>query len=214
VDPMSSRDEPGTPAGTTRGRRTQAERRAETRRGLVAAAIALWAEHPVADVSLDRLAAAAGCTRGAFHGNFEDRAEFIGTVLAAIVAEAGRRLTAAVAAAPDPLAGLTAYIVESVRFVADEPAKAGALAAIVRHREAAGGAGYVDLARDGSVELVALLRDGQRAGLVRDLDVDLAAGAIRVTLDTQIRSGRVTDAAAAERVGAELGAFFEAAVRR
>ncbi|MCG8915233.1 TetR family transcriptional regulator [Actinokineospora sp. PR83] len=211
---MSSHDGPGDPARTGRGRRTQAERRAETRRGLVEAAIALWAEHPVADVSLDRLAAAAGCTRGAFHGNFEDRAEFVDTVLAAIVAEAGHRLAAAVAAAPDPLAGLTAYIVESVRFVADEPAKAGALAAIVRHREAAGDGGYADLARDGSVGLVALLRDGQRAGLVRDLDVELAAGAIRVTLDTQIRSGRVADAAAADRVGAELGAFFDAAVRR
>ncbi|PWW63373.1 TetR family transcriptional regulator [Actinokineospora spheciospongiae] len=211
---MSSHGGPGEPVRTTRGRRTQAERRAETRRGLVAAAIALWAEHPVADVSLDRLAAAAGCTRGAFHGNFADRAEFVDTVLAAIVAEAGRRLAAAVAAAPDPLAGLTAYIVESVRFIADEPAKACALAAIVRHRGAAGGVEYADLARDGSVELVALLRDGQRAGLVRDLDVGLAAEVIRVALDTQIRSGRVTDAAAAERVGAELGAFFEAAVRR
>lgn len=180
----------------------------------MAAAISAWSERPVADVSLDHLAATAGHTRGAFHGNFADRGELVAEVLATITAEAGERIAAAVDAADDPLAGLAAYITTSLRFIADQPAKARALMAVVRHQEAAGDVDYPTLARHGAARLADLLRAGRAAGLVRDLDCDLTAEVIRVALDMQIRSGRVTDEATAQEVAGELAALFDAGVRR
>ena len=51
-------------------RRTQQERRTETRRALLDAAATLFADRGFHAVSLDEIAAAAGYTRGALHYNF------------------------------------------------------------------------------------------------------------------------------------------------
>ena len=66
---------------TDRPRRTQADRSATTRRALVAAARTLFAEHGFADVGTERIAAAAGVTRGALYHQFADKTELFAAVV-------------------------------------------------------------------------------------------------------------------------------------
>ena len=78
-------------------KRTQEERRAATRRALMAAARALFAERGFAATSTPEIVAAAGVTRGALYHHFADK-----TALFAAVVEAEHQ---AVAAAVEAAAG-------------------------------------------------------------------------------------------------------------
>ena len=91
-------------------RRTQADRTAATRAALVAAARALFAEHGYADVGTERVATAAGVTRGALYHQFADKADLFAAVLEAVEIDLTSRLIDAVAstATGDPLAALVA----------------------------------------------------------------------------------------------------------
>jgi AcrR family transcriptional regulator len=91
-------------------RRTQADRTATTRAALVAAARALFAEHGYADVGTERVAQAAGVTRGALYHQFTDKADLFAAVLEAVEVDLTARLVDAVAAAAteDPLDVLVA----------------------------------------------------------------------------------------------------------
>ncbi len=91
-------------------RRTQADRTAATRAALVAAARALFAEHGFADVGTERVAQAAGVTRGALYHQFADKAELFAAVLEAVEIDLEVRLIDAVASitTDDPLAALVA----------------------------------------------------------------------------------------------------------
>lgn len=62
---------------TSSPRRTQAERRSETRRALLDAAAELFAQRGYHAVSLDQIAAGAGYTRGALHYNFTGKHELL-----------------------------------------------------------------------------------------------------------------------------------------
>ncbi len=86
-------------------RRTQADRTAATRAALVAAARQLFAEHGYADVGTERVAHAAGLTRGALYHHFTDKADLFAAVLDAVEVDLTNRLIGAVAAAAteDPL---------------------------------------------------------------------------------------------------------------
>jgi AcrR family transcriptional regulator len=91
-------------------RRTQAERSAVTRAALVAAARALFAEHGYNDVGTERVAQAAGVTRGALYHQFADKADLFAAVLEAVEIDLTVRLIEAVAAkaTDDPLSALVA----------------------------------------------------------------------------------------------------------
>jgi AcrR family transcriptional regulator len=91
-------------------RRTQADRTAATRAALVAAARELFAEHGYADVGTERVAQAAGVTRGALYHQFTDKADLFAAVLEAVEVDLTARLVDAVAAAAtdDPLDVLVA----------------------------------------------------------------------------------------------------------
>ena len=91
-------------------RRTQADRTAATRAALVGAARQLFAEHGYADVGTERVAQAAGVTRGALYHQFADKAELFAAVLEAVELDLTQRLTEVVAAMPqdDPLAVVAA----------------------------------------------------------------------------------------------------------
>jgi AcrR family transcriptional regulator len=194
-------------------RRTQAERRAETKARLIDAAIRLWAMRGIEDVSLDEIAAAAGRTRGAFHANFENRSELTARVRDTIVADAAENISSAVQSAPNPLAELSAYIRANVGYIAEKPAQARVLAAIVQHEQWTGTAQYVDRARAGSSDLTLMLRRGIERGDFRDLDVDLTAMVIRGALDAQIVSGRIVDQESAVTIADELVELFTSGVR-
>ena len=65
-------------------RRRQADRTAATRAALVAAGRTLFAEHGYAEVGTERLAHAAGVTRGALYHQFADKADLFAAVVEAV----------------------------------------------------------------------------------------------------------------------------------
>jgi AcrR family transcriptional regulator len=67
-------------------RRTQAERAAETRDALIAAARPLFAEHGFGEVALETIVRAAGVTRGALYHHFADKTELFARMGEAIAA--------------------------------------------------------------------------------------------------------------------------------
>lgn len=79
-------------------RRTQADRTAATRASLIAAARTLFAEHGYADVGTERVAQAAGVTRGALYHQFADKADLFAAVLEAVEVDLTGRLIGVVAA--------------------------------------------------------------------------------------------------------------------
>ena len=80
-------------------RRTQAERAAETREALIAAARPLFAQHGFADVALETIVRAAGLTRGALYHHFPDKTELFAAAFEQVEAEVATRMGEAIAAA-------------------------------------------------------------------------------------------------------------------
>jgi AcrR family transcriptional regulator len=83
--------------GKSTTRRTQAERTAHTRAALIAAARRLFGTEGFASVGAERIAGAAGMTRGALYHQFTDKADLFAAVLDQVEAEIALRLADAVA---------------------------------------------------------------------------------------------------------------------
>jgi AcrR family transcriptional regulator len=86
-------------------RRTQAERAADTRETLIAAARSLFADPGFADVALETIVRDAGVTRGALYHHFADKTELFAAVFEQVEAEMAAGMAEAVAAAgeTDPI---------------------------------------------------------------------------------------------------------------
>ncbi|MDQ3091817.1 MAG: TetR/AcrR family transcriptional regulator [Actinomycetota bacterium] len=85
-------------------RRTQAERRTQTRRALLDAAAKLFGQRGYHAVSLDEIAASAGYTRGALHYNFAGKHELLLDLLDERLAARGDALPDA-GTTPDEIVG-------------------------------------------------------------------------------------------------------------
>ena len=93
----------------TDSRRSQAERREETRRVLLAAARALFAEKGFAETSTPEIVAKAGVTRGALYHHFADKTALFAAVAEAEHAAVAEAIEAAGGTMPDdPVAALLA----------------------------------------------------------------------------------------------------------
>jgi AcrR family transcriptional regulator len=79
-------------------RRTQAERAAETREALIAAARPLFAAQGFADAALETIVRAAGVTRGALYHHFADKTELFAAVFEQVEGEVAVRMAEAIAA--------------------------------------------------------------------------------------------------------------------
>jgi AcrR family transcriptional regulator len=79
-------------------RRTQAERAAETRDALIAAARPLFAAQGFAEVALESIVRAAGVTRGALYHHFADKTELFAAVFEQVEEEVAARMGGAIAA--------------------------------------------------------------------------------------------------------------------
>jgi len=151
-------------------RRSQAERRAETRRLLLEAGRRLFAERGFADTGTPDIVAAAGLTRGALYHHFADKTALFAAVVEAEHAAVAVSIEAAGEANPaDPVAALLAG---SRAFFAamTDPGRRRILlldAPAVLGREALDA---ID-ARYGLETLVCGLRDAMDAGALKRLPV-------------------------------------------
>src|SRR5580693_7195083 len=82
-------------------RRTQAERSAETREALIAAARPLFAVHGYADVALETIVRTAGVTRGALYHHFADKTELFAAVFEEVDGEVAARMGDTIGAAQE-----------------------------------------------------------------------------------------------------------------
>lgn len=81
------------------GRRTQAERAADTRGALISAARPLFASLGFTEASLETIVRDAGVTRGALYHHFADKTELFAAVFEQVEGEMAARMVEAVAAA-------------------------------------------------------------------------------------------------------------------
>lgn len=79
-------------------RRTQAERAAETREALIAAARPLFAAQGFAEVALETIVRAAGVTRGALYHHFADKTELFAAVFEQVEGKVAAQMGEAIAA--------------------------------------------------------------------------------------------------------------------
>jgi AcrR family transcriptional regulator len=173
------------PMATTR--RTQAERTAATRGALVAAARSLFAAHGYADVGTERVAQAAGVTRGALYHQFADKADLFAAVLEAVEVDLSARLIEVVAAAP-----------------------AGDAAAML----AAGADAWLDASADSEVQRIVLLDGPAVLGWERWREVGLRHGVGLVTalLTELMDAGGIPRQPVAPLAHVLIGALDEAAL--
>ena len=152
-------------------RRTQAERRAETRGQLLAAARKLFAERGFADTGTPDIVAAAGVTRGALYHHFADKtALFAAVVEAEHAAVAAGIETAGDAMPEDPVAALLAGGAAFFAAMRDEGRRRILL---VDAPAVLGRAALDDIdARHGLETLVCGLRDAMDAGAIKRLPVE------------------------------------------
>ncbi len=90
----------------------QAERRARTIGALLDAAEGSFARSGYEGASLDAIASAAGCSKGAVYAHFASKLQVLDAVLERVFADSGGRLArvaAALAAGQDPAAAARAY---------------------------------------------------------------------------------------------------------
>ena len=152
-------------------RRTQAERRAETRGQLLAAARKLFAERGFADTGTPDIVAAAGVTRGALYHHFADKtALFAAVVEAEHAAVAAGIETAGDAMPEDPVAALLAGGAAFFAAMRDE----GRRRILLVDAPAVLGRAALDEidARHGLETLVCGLRDAMDAGAIKRLPVE------------------------------------------
>lgn len=164
-------------------RRTQAERRAETREALIAAARRLFTERGYEQVGTEEIVRSAGVTRGALYHHYGDKASLLEAVYNRIEAESTERVARIVLGSDlhSPLAamkaGIEAFLAEcekpELRQIAlhDAPAVLG----WERWREigAANGLGLIEASLSAAIE----------AGEVRPLPVKPTAHLLMGALD-------------------------------
>lgn len=151
-------------------RRTQAERREETRGQLLAAARALFAEKGFAETSTPEIVAQAGVTRGALYHHFADKTALFAAVVEAEHAAVAGGIEAAGDTMPsDPVAALLAGGEAFFAAMRDE----GRRRILLVDAPAVLGRAALDEidARHGLETLVCGLRDAMDAGAIRRLPI-------------------------------------------
>lgn len=152
-------------------RRSKAERRAETRGQLLAAARQLFAERGFAETGTPDIVAAAGVTRGALYHHFADKTALFAAVVEAEHAAVAESIEAAGDAMPeDPVAALLAGGDAFFAAMRDE----GRRRILLVDAPAVLGRAALDEidARHGLETLVCGLRDAMEAGAIKRLPVE------------------------------------------
>jgi AcrR family transcriptional regulator len=166
-------------------RRTQAERAAETREALIAAARPLFAAQGFAEVALETIVRAAGVTRGALYHHFADKTELFAAVFEQVEAEVAARMGEAIAASnqTDP--------VEVMRLGADF---------------------WLDACSDPEVQRIVLVDAPAVLGWTRWTEIGdrYNTGMVRALLTNAVETGRIPPQPIEATVVTILGAMREA----
>lgn len=165
------------------GRKTQEERRSQTRRALVTAARQLFAEKGYAGTGTPEIAVAAGVTRGALYHHFADKE----ALFAAVVEEEHLLMAMAINAAgeSDEEPGPVKALVAGGDAFLDAMQDPGRRQILLVDAPAVLGRAAVDAidARHGLQTLVAGLGEAMEAGAIRKLPVETLARLLGAMFD-------------------------------
>ncbi|WP_374025372.1 TetR/AcrR family transcriptional regulator [Mycobacterium sp. HNNTM2301] len=166
-------------------RRTQAERSAETREALVAAARPLFAANGFSEVALEAIVRSAGVTRGALYHHFADKTELFATVFERVEAEVAARMAEAIAAAGETDA------IEVMRL---------------------GAAFWLDACSDPEIQRIALVDAPAVLGWTRWTEIGnrYNVGLVRALLASAVETGRIPPQPIEATALTMLGAMREA----
>ena len=166
-------------------RRTQAERAAETREALIAAARPLFAAQGFAEVALEAIVRAAGVTRGALYHHFADKTELFAAVFEQVEGEVAVRMGEAIAASNQTDA------VEVMRLGADF---------------------WLDACSDPEVQRIVLVDAPTVLGWARWTEIGnrYNIGMVRALLTDAVKTGRIPPQPIEATVLTILGAMREA----
>lgn len=166
-------------------RRSQAERSAETREALVAAARPLFAANGFSEVALEAIVRSAGVTRGALYHHFADKTELFAVVFEQVEAEVAARMGEAIAAAGETDA------IEVMRL---------------------GAAFWLDACSDPEIQRIALVDAPAVLGWTRWTEIGnrYNVGLVRALLSSAIETGRIPPQPIEATALTMLGAMREA----
>ena len=155
------------PAGTPRARRSQADRRAETRAALLAAAARGISRSGFGDLNLAKVAAEAGYTRGALYHLFDDKQDLALAVVAWVWETWQQQVAPLADAVDDPLAALVALARGHVAYCRDGRGRVMmTLRVEFAEREHPVGAAVWEIAGDLRRRVERLIARGRRAGTI------------------------------------------------
>jgi AcrR family transcriptional regulator len=109
------------PAGVREPRMTRAEKQAKTRAALLASATRTAARHGLEGASIDRIAAGAGFTKGAFYANFRSKEDLFLAILDQRFEQELRRLDRVLSGAGEPNEQARRASEEAIRRVGGDP---------------------------------------------------------------------------------------------
>ncbi|WP_436529028.1 TetR/AcrR family transcriptional regulator [Actinoplanes sp. HUAS TT8] len=180
---------------------------------IVTAAIDTIAELGYGNASFARIAKRAGISSTrliSYH--FDDKAELVRAVVAAVLTEAAEHMGKRLRVADGRVALLTAYIESNLEFIAEHPTAIRAVIEIAAAARAEDGTPLVAPAGadDPVARLATMFREGQAAGEFRVFDPVVMAVTLRAAIDAAASTPDLDPHAYA----AELVALFVRAIRK
>ena len=138
---------------------------------LLEAAFGLVDSHGVEAISMRALAREAGVSSAAPFRHFSDKQVLLGAIAEKAAAELERKLDDASAQGSDALTQFRAMSVAYVRFAAEHPA----LFDLMHSTESVSGRFLGEIKDERRLKLIALIIEGQNAGLIPEADPELIA---------------------------------------
>ncbi|MDZ4869886.1 MAG: TetR family transcriptional regulator [Alphaproteobacteria bacterium] len=188
-------------------RRTNAERTAETKASLIAAARRLFAAQGYAATSTDEILAAAGVTRGALYHHYKEKAELFADVCLAMHDEASVAIVAAADATKDPLISLE----RGCEAWMDYMARAEARRILVLDAPSVlGWARWNEMDAQGFAHLTDGVREAMAAGKLQTMPAEELAVLLNGAMNFGVMwAGQARDAARLHRIKAAVKRLFK-----
>jgi AcrR family transcriptional regulator len=189
-------------------RRTNAERTAGTKAGLVAAARRLFAAQGFAATSTEQILDAAGVTRGALYHHYKEKADLFADVCLQMHGEASAEIMAAADAAKDPLAALE----RGCEAWMDYMARADARRILIMDAPSVlGWARWNEMDAEGFAHLTDGVRDAMAAGKLQTMPAEELAVLLNGAMNFGVMwAGQTRDAMRLSRLKAAVKRLFRA----
>jgi TetR/AcrR family fatty acid metabolism transcriptional regulator len=186
------------------------------REQIVGAAVEVIVDVGYAQASLERIAQAAGISRGLISYHFAGRDDLVAELVLGVFRDGAEYMRPRIEAQPDAAAMLRAYLETNLAFLGEYRRQVLAVVAILSATGPQGppGVDYRAVVEAPLDDLERILRWGQAAGLFRSFDSRIVATVVRSVIDGVPARLAFEPDLDLERYAAELVALFDRAVAK